>query len=252
MMKKLLLTIQYDGTAYHGWQVQSNARSVQETFQDTAEAVFGKRLPVTGCSRTDSGVHANMYCLTMETDLDISNDNVAQALNGRLPQDIAVTDCRAVPPDFHPRYSCTGKQYLYRIYNGRARNPFLSRYSYHYRYPIDVELLNREAQAFCGTHDYAGFCSVKCDVEDTVRTVTRAEVFREGECVYFRVEADGFLYNMVRIMVGTLLFINEGKIAPGALSDIIASKDRAKAGRTAQPQGLFLNKVYYDLKDFTE
>ncbi|MBQ9228687.1 MAG: tRNA pseudouridine(38-40) synthase TruA [Eubacterium sp.] len=244
-MKRLLLTIKYDGTAYHGWQVQQNALSVQEAFQDAVEQVFGARLAVKGCSRTDSGVHANAYCLTLDTDMNITCDGVIMALNAKLPDDIAVSACREVPDDFHPRYSCTGKQYLYKLYNGSSRDPFLRHYAYYYRRPVDVVRLNREAQAFVGTHDFAAFCSVKSDAEDTVRTVTAARVYREGELVLFEFEADGFLYNMVRIMVGTLLFINEGKIKDGELRAIIDSKDRARAGRTAQPQGLYLNKVFY-------
>lgn len=245
-MKRLLLSIKYDGTAYHGWQVQTNALSVQEAFQNAVEKVFGERLDVKGCSRTDSGVHANQYCLTLDTSMNISEEGVVMALNNHLPPDIAVFDCREVPVDFHPRYSCVRKQYVYRIYNGATRDPFLRHTAYFYRYPIDAELLHRAAQAFCGTHDFAGFCSVKSDVEDTVRTVCKAAVKREGDLVLFTFEADGFLYNMVRIMVGTLLFVNEGKIAPEDLPEVIASKDRSRAGRTAQPQGLFLNQVFYD------
>lgn len=245
MIKRLLFTIQYDGTAYHGWQVQSNALSVQEEFQNAVEKVFTKRLDVKGCSRTDSGVHANMYCLTLDTDMNISPENAVLALNTHLPDDIAVIDCREVDADFHPRYSCKSKEYIYKIYNGKIRNPFLHKYAYYYRYNLDAELLNKEAQAFVGTYDYSGFCSVKSDVEDTVRTVYSASVKREGDMVYFTVEADGFLYNMVRIMAGTLLFINEGKIKSGELKEIILSKDRKRAGKTAPPHGLYLNKVNY-------
>ena len=245
MIRKLLITIQYDGSAYHGWQVQSNALTVQEEFQNAVEKVFGSRLDVKGCSRTDSGVHANMYCLTLDTDMDISCSNVVLALNTYLPKDIAVIACVEAENDFHPRYSCKSKQYVYKIYNGKIRNPFYEKYAYHYRYNLDAEYLNREAQAFVGTYDYSGFCSIKSDVEDTVRSVYSASVKREGEFVYFTFEADGFLYNMVRIMVGTLLFINEGKIKSGELKDIIMSKDRTRAGKTAPPHGLYLNKVNY-------
>ncbi|MBR1762861.1 MAG: tRNA pseudouridine(38-40) synthase TruA [Eubacterium sp.] len=244
-MKRLLITIQYDGSAYHGWQVQKNALSVQEVFQNAVEKVFGKRLDVKGCSRTDSGVHANMYCLCIDTEMSIENENVVLALNTYLPSDIAVIDCKEVDFEFHPRYSCKSKEYVYKIYNGRIRNPFLEKYALHYRFPIDEEYLNKEALAFLGTQDYSGFCSVKRDVEDTVRTVKSVSLKREGDMVYFTVEADGFLYNMVRIMVGTLLFINEGKIKEGELSDIIESKNRKRAGKTAKPQGLYLNKVNY-------
>lgn len=244
-MKKLAITIQYDGTAYHGYQVQSNAITIQEKFQDAVEAVFGERLDVTGCSRTDTGVHANMYVLTIDTDMSITNEGVIMALNSNLPKDIAVIDCKEVDADFHPRYSCKSKQYVYKLYNGNRPNPFLANYAFHYRRNIDAEYLNKEAQAFLGTHDFSGFCSSKSDVEDTVRTVHFFEVKREGDMVLFTVEADGFLYNMVRIMVGTLLFVAESKIKEGELKDIIDSRDRKRAGKTAHPEGLYLNKVNY-------
>lgn len=244
-MKNLLVTVKYDGSAYHGWQVQKNALTVQQVFQDAVQKVFKKRLDVKGCSRTDSGVHANMYCLSFITDMDISDRGVVMALNTHLPDDIAVISCQQVNEDFHPRYSCKSKEYVYKLYNGEIRNPFYSKYAYHYRYNIDAEYLNRQAQAFVGTYDYSGFCSAGSDVEDTVRTVYSFSVWREGDMVYFKVEADGFLYNMVRIMVGTLLFIAQGKIGEGELLDIIKSKDRKRAGKTAPPQGLYLNKVNY-------
>ncbi|MBQ8077756.1 MAG: tRNA pseudouridine(38-40) synthase TruA [Eubacterium sp.] len=244
-MKRLLITIKYDGTAYHGWQVQQNALSVQEEFQNAVEQVFLKRLDVKGCSRTDSGVHANMYCLTLDTDMNISDEGVVLALNTKLPPDISAVECREVPLDFHPRYNCVSKEYVYKIYNGKFRDPFLEKYTFHYRYPVDVDYLDREAKHFIGTHDFAGFCSVNSDVEDTHRTITKAEVKREGDIITFTFEGDGFLYNMVRIMVGTLLFVNEGKIKEGELAEVIASKDRKRAGRTAPPQGLYLNKVNY-------
>ena len=244
-MRNLLLTIKYDGKAYHGWQVQKNAVSVQQVFQDAVEKVFLSRLDIKGCSRTDSGVHANMYCLTLRTDMNITDEGVVFALNSKLPEDIAVVDCKQVADDFHPRYSCLSKEYLYKVYNGRIRDPFYAGYAFHYRRPIDADYLNQECKAFIGTYDFKGFCSAKSDVEDTVRTVKNFSVYRNGDMVYFKVEADGFLYNMVRIMVGTLLFINEGKIKRGALSGIIDSKRRDKAGKTAPPWGLYLNKINY-------
>ncbi len=244
-MRRLIITIQYDGSNYHGWQVQSNALTVQEVFQNAVEKVFGKRLDVKGCSRTDAGVHANMYVLTLDTDMNISNDGVIFALNSHLPKDVAVIDCNEGDFDFHPRYSCKSKEYVYKLYNGKIRNPFLSDYAFYYRYPIDADYLNEQAQAFVGTYDYSGFCSAKSDVEDTVRTVKSFSVTRQGDMVYFRVEADGFLYNMVRIMVGTLLFVSEGKIEKDELNDVILSKDRKRAGKTAPPQGLYLNKAVY-------
>ena len=244
-MRNLLITIKYDGSAYHGWQVQKNALTVQEVFQNAVEKVFLSRLDVKGCSRTDTGVHANMYCVSLKTDMDIAPYGIIMALNSNLPKDIAVVDCREVDDDFHPRYSCKSKEYIYKIYNGRIRNPFDADYALHYNRPIDAEYLNREAQAFVGKYDYSGFCSANSDVEDTVRDVKSFSVWREGDYVYFKVEADGFLYNMVRIMVGTLLFVNEGKIKEGELKDVILSKDRKRAGKTASPNGLYLNKINY-------
>lgn len=244
-MRRLLLTIQYDGTNYHGWQVQKNALTVQEVVQNAIEKVFGERLDVKGCSRTDSGVHANMYCLSLDTDMKINNSNVVQALNGFLPKDVAVKSCTEVSMDFHPRYSVKDKEYLYKINNAEVRDAFLANYTYYYHRKIDTEYLNKEAKAFIGTYDFVGFCSSKTDVEGTVRTVKSFDVWREGDMVYFKVSADGFLYNMVRIMIGTLLFINEGKIKQGELSDVISSKDRKRAGKTAPPQGLYLNKINY-------
>lgn len=244
-MRRLLLTIQYDGSAYHGWQVQKNAVSVQQVLQDAIEKVFTKRLDVKGCSRTDTGVHANMYCVSIDTDMSIDDESVVRALNTYLPNDIAVVDCKQVDNDFHPRYNCKSKQYVYKLYNGKIRNPFLTNYAYHYRYPIDADYLNQQAKAYIGKHDYSGFCSVKSDVEDTVRNVYAFDVWRDGDMVYFKVEADGFLYNMVRIMVGTLLFVSEGKIKKDELSSVIASKNRKRAGKTAPPQGLYLDKVNY-------
>ncbi len=244
-MRRLLVTIRYDGSAYHGYQVQNNALTVQEVFQNAIEKVFGIRLDVKGCSRTDSGVHANMYCISFDTDMNISTESVILALNTYLPDDIAAFDCKEVSFDFHPRYNCKSKEYLYKIYNGKYRNPFYSKYSLWYRWELDAEYLNKEAQAFVGKYDYSGFCSVKSDVEDSVREIYSCRVWREGDFVYFKVSGDGFLYNMVRIMVGTLLFISEGKIKSGELQSVILSKNRKKAGKTAPPQGLYLNKVSY-------
>ena len=153
-MKNLLFTLRYDGTDYHGWQVQKNANTVQQTFQDAAERICGVRDNVIGCSRTDSGVHAEMYCCNMRTESLISPEKWKNAMNGVLPHDIAVTDCREVPFEFHARYDCSGKRYVYRIWNAQERNPFISRYSYHYKYPLDADFLNRQAAEMLGTHDF--------------------------------------------------------------------------------------------------
>ena len=158
-MRHLLLTLRYRGTNYHGFQVQQNALSVAQVVQDAVEAVFGARLDVKGCSRTDAGVHANRFALALRTESGIPCDAVVRAMNVRLPEDIAVTGCREVPEEFHPRYSCTGKRYLYKIYNSPVRDPFLSGLALHWKYPLDENAMDAAARQFIGTHDFAAFCS---------------------------------------------------------------------------------------------
>lgn len=244
-MRNLLLTLRYDGSKYHGWQVQQNAITVQQTLQDCIEHVLQKRESIIGCSRTDSGVHANMYCCNVKTESAIPCENLVYALNSTLPYDIAVTHCCEVPQEFHARYDCKSKQYIYKIYNAKIKDPFLHGYALHYKYPLDAEMLDKQAKDFIGTYDYSGFCSSNSSVKSTVRTVKNASVKRDGNIVTFTVEADGFLYNMVRIMVGTLLYISQGKIEQDTIKDIIESKNRTRAGITAPPCGLYLNKVNY-------
>ena len=244
-MRNLLVTMRSDGTHYHGWQVQENAVTVQQTFQDALEKLFGERLPVTGCSRTDSGVHALMYCCNFRTESTIPCEKLPYALNAHLPDDIGVYACKEVPMDFHARYACKGKRYIYKIHNSPFRDPFAMGYACPYRPKLCAELLDAQAKDFIGTHDFAAFAASGGSVEDTVRTVQDACVYRDGETVCFEVQADGFLYNMVRIMTGTLLGIAEGKIPQGDIPKIIDSLDRNRAGVTAPPQGLYLKEVFY-------
>lgn len=244
-MSRLLFTIKYDGGNYHGWQVQNNGVTVQQTVQDALEAVLGRRVNVTGCSRTDSGVHANMFCFHSDIDCNIPIDRFPAALNAHLPDDIAVIACQRVPDDFHARYSCKGKNYIYKIYDSEVRNPFKKGYAFYYKSKLNVDLMNLAAKCFIGKHDFSGFCSAGSSVTDTVRTITECKVIRDGDIVTVSVSADGFLYNMVRIIVGTLIEVSEGKIKTDDVDGIIASCNRNKAGRTAPACGLYLNKVYY-------
>lgn len=244
--RNLLLNLCYDGTSYHGWQVQQNAHSVQQELQNALFPILGGVHDLKGCSRTDSGVHANEYCVSVRTTARIPCERLQAALNVRLPRDIAVNACREVPLDFHARYSCVGKEYVYQIWNEPVKNPFLERYALHYPYRLDEALLHRCAQAYVGTHDFSAFCSAGGKKTDPVRTVSLFEVTRNGGMVCMRTAADGFLYNMVRIMVGTLLRIAQGKIAPDALPALLESRSRAHMGLTAPPQGLFLHRVFYD------
>lgn len=245
-VRNLLLTMAYDGQNYHGWQVQKNARTVQEVFQDAVKKVIGVRGDVKGCSRTDSGVHANMYCVSMKVESNIPCERLVQGLNRHMPRDIAVQSAVEVPIDFHARYSCIGKEYIYKIWNSKVRNPFLDGYAFHYWYELNDKLLNAAGQAFVGRHDFSSFCTLDCrNAGNMVREVKKFEVFRADELVTMKVMADGFLYNMVRIIVGTLLSICAGRIDPSSISDIIQARDRSKAGPTAVASGLYLNKVFY-------
>ncbi len=245
-MRTLLLTLRFLGTNYHGWQVQENAKSIMEEVQDAVEALFGTRDPITGCSRTDTGVHADMFCCTLRTENPISCYRLIAGMNAKLPEDIAVSDCIEVPDDFHPRYDATAKQYRYRIWNGKARNPFWEGRAHYVHPPLDVERMNENAKDFLGTHDFTSFTNSKEVINENVRTVRRAEVFREGECIVFLVEADGFLYNMVRIMAGTLLAMETGQRESGTIPAILDARDRSAAGKTAPACGLYLHRVFYE------
>lgn len=248
LQRNLLFTLKYDGSAFHGWQVQKNAITVQEVFQKAVAAIIGKCPDIKGCSRTDSGVHANMFCISMKTEHPIPCERFLAAVNTHLPMEVVVTSVREVPLDFHARYSALGKRYVYKVLNTQVRDPFLRDRALHYRRYIDVEKLNKAAKDYIGSHDFTSFCTLdKREKGDFVRTVTEFSVFREGDMVYFTVSADGFLYNMVRIMVGTLLAINEGTIPYDEIPAVLQAQDRAKAGPTAPACGLYLDEVFYDL-----
>ncbi len=244
-MRNILIEIRFFGANYHGWQVQDNAVTLQQQMQDAIEAVLHKREDICGCSRTDSGVHANSYYFHMHTEAPIPCDRLTIALNRALPNDIAVLRCLEVPTEFHARYDCAAKEYEYRIWNSSIPDPFLEHMVLLYRWKIDEKLLNEQAQSFVGTHDFTAFCSQGGGITECTRTIYSASVHREGDMVIFRVCGNGFLYNMVRIMVGTLLFIQARRIAPGTIPQIISSKDRSRAGKTAGAEGLYLNRIFY-------
>ena len=241
MERNLLLKIQYDGSGYHGWQIQENARSVQGAFQDALRNVLGVQPDIKACSRTDTGVHAREFCLSMKLTHGIPEERLVGALNHFLPDDMAVLSCQAVPLDFHAR-----------IHNSAIRDPFLRGRALHYYHPIDEEKLNAAAQHFIGSHDFTSFCTLdRREMGDFTRTVTESRVTREGDMVRFTVAADGFLYNMVRIMTGTLLGVQQGRFAPDDIPRIIESRSRKAAGNTAPAHGLYLEKVFYDPSDLT-
>ncbi len=251
---KLLLKIKYLGTHFCGYQVQKDKRTVQCELNRAARELFSHECDITGCSRTDSGVHANMFCATvtkkgeslLATDIDITK--IPRAMTAHLPPDISVYGAEWVADDFHPRYDVKYKEYIYRIYNGEVRDPFYEGRALHIPQKIDsdaLEKMNIAASKFVGEHDFSAFMAQGSTVESTVRRVIYADVTRKGDIITFRVAADGFLYNMVRIMTGTLLSVASGKLSPDIIGDIISSGCRERAGMTAPAHGLYLNKVTY-------
>lgn len=237
--------MKFDGAAYHGWQRQLNAISVQQRVEEAVSSLFNQPIGVSGCSRTDTGVHANCFKCSFHTDKYLPHETVISGLNFFLPEDIAVYDSREVDEGFDARFSCIGKEYVYQIYNGTIREPFYRSRALFYRMPLDEKLITQEAGDLLGKHDFTSFRALGSNVKTTVRTVNTAFAERNGNLVTFHISADGFLYNMVRIIVGTLLYISEGKIERGSIPAILEAKDRTKAGKTAPPEGLYLNQVYY-------
>lgn len=253
-MMKLLLKISYLGTRYCGYQVQPNGVTVQQMLNEAAEALFGYPCDIVGCSRTDSGVHANEFCATVtkkgERTLHtaIPAERIPLAFSAHLPADICVFDAAWVSSSFHPRYDVIEKEYLYRIYNRSVCSPFEQGRACHIPRPISDAVFFRMQEAaahFLGTHDFSSYMAQGSKIVDTVRTVTRSELEREGPVILYRVRANGFLYHMVRIMTGTLLAVAEGKLAPGDVPALTDAHDRSAAGVTMPAHGLYLNRVFY-------
>ena len=247
--EKIALTLMYDGAKFCGWQVQKNARSVQGFLQDALEGVLSFRPDVCGCSRTDSGVHANNYvCHIPKSGITMDCDRLTAALNAHLRDSgLAVKSACVRDADFHARYSCIAKEYEYKIWNERYDNPFLKGRAMFYPREIDIDALSYVSKEFCGTHDFRSFMTKGSKNEDnTVRTVKYFEVSKEKGLITIRVCADGFLYNMVRIMVGTYLDLARKKAPEGSLSRIIDGTNRSLAGDTAPAHGLYLNRIFYN------
>ena len=238
--------IAYSGVNYSGFQIQKNAKTVAGELTRASKLLFGCECKIQGCSRTDAGVHARQfYCSVHTTDgaNDVPPERIPAAMNCLLPYDIAVLNAKKAPDGYNPRFETAYKEYCYVIYNKAEKDPFSYKLKLPYPYPLDAEALDKEAKDYIGEHDFTSFMASGSDVVSTVRTVYDASVRREGDDVIFTVSADGFLYNMVRIMTGTLLYISEGKIDKGSIPDIIKAKDRTRAGLTVSPDGLYLNKV---------
>jgi len=244
-MKRMLLTISYDGTCYHGWQIQPNGITVQEVMCASAEKILGKKTAVIGCSRTDAGVHANNFCCHLDCDDNIPETAFLKGFNSVLPNDIVVKACRQVENDFHARYSSKGKEYVYRMFLQSDINPFYLRYAVPVKKEIDLKRIELFCKSIKGVHDFLPFSSSGRTVEDTVRTVYSCEIKKEGDFYNLYISANGFLYNMVRIIAGTVMEISSGRLDENCAEQIFKTGKREFAGKTASPQGLFLNKVFY-------
>lgn len=244
--RNIALRLSYTGTAYHGWQLQKNAVSVAETLEKALTSVVSHPVRVTGAGRTDARVHARVYVANFRTTSGIPTSRLPLAVNTRLPNDIVVSKATEVPSSFNAIGSCRKKEYTYRIYNSRIRDPFYVDRVWFYPKPLNERVMDEAAAQFVGTHDFAAVRSVGTPTRTTVRTVHYCWVHREGELVELRVCADGFLYNMVRAIVGTCVYASEGKLTPAEIPQILLSRSRTLAGPTAPPDGLYMTNLWYD------
>ncbi len=247
-MRNLKVFIAYNGANYHGFQRQDNASSIQETV----EKAIGKLLKIPppviyGCSRTDTGVHAREFCFNVHIDNRIPCDGFVKGMNTLLPPDIAVLSCEDVDDDFHARYCARGKEYVYVINNLPQRDVFLQDLAFHYPYKLDIDAMNSAAKLMIGEHDFGGFCRAegKARMKSTVRTIYDINVTEQNGRCEVRISGNGFLYNMVRIVTGTLIYISEGKRSEQDIINALETGDRSFSGITLPPTGLYLNKVFY-------
>ena len=245
-MKRVMLTVAYDGSAYSGWQVQPNADTIEGQLNKHLSELLGEEITVIGASRTDAGVHALCNLAVFSTNARIPAEKISYALNQRLPQDIRIQKSEEVAEDFHPRKVETRKTYEYCIYHAKFANPILEKYSYFVYVPLDLEKMKQAAEMLVGTHDFAAVRSVGTDVKSTVRTVYDYKVERDGDLISLRVSANGFLYNMARAMAGTCVYAAEGKFPPEAVAQILLNGDRTAAGPTVPPGGLYMTQLWYD------
>ena len=244
-MKRVKLTVAYDGTNYHGWQIQPNGNTIEEELNRHLSELLKEEIKVTGASRTDAGVHALGNVAVIDTKAKMPAEKISYALNTRLPADIRIQDSSEVAADFHPRFCDTVKTYEYRILNRRFPDPTKRLYSFFYYYPLDVQRMKEGAAYLVGEHDFRAFCTMKPELENTVRTIYSLDVEKTGDMIVLRVTGSGFLYNMVRIITGTLLRVGGGFYEPEYVRTILESRDRELAGETARPEGLTLVEIKY-------
>ena len=247
-MRNLKVCISYNGAAYHGFQRQNNAASVQGTLEEAMCKLLGMNVTINGCSRTDTGVHAKEFYFNVKIDNNIPCEGFIKGMNSLLPEDIAVHSCEEADESFHARYDSKGKEYIYIVNTSPVRDVFSGKLALQYGGKLDTEKMNRAARLFIGEHDFAAFCKAEAKehLKSTVRTVHDFSVSESENRVIFTVSGNGFLHNMVRIMVGTLIYISEGKRSEEDIMRALQTGDREAAGKTIPPEGLYLNKVFYD------
>ncbi|MBM7650544.1 tRNA pseudouridine38-40 synthase [Bacillus ectoiniformans] len=245
-MNRIKCKIAYDGSGFSGYQVQPNGRTVQEEIERVLKAMHkGENVKVVASGRTDAGVHAKGQVIHFNTSLRLPDDRWPAALNSQLPADISVLSAERCGESFHARYSAVGKEYRYRIYQETHRDPLLRHYAHHFPYQLDIEAMEQAAAHLIGRHDFTSFCSARTEVEDKVREIKKIEVLTDGTEIELRFVGNGFLYNMVRIITGTLLDVGSGKIPSDEIKNILKGKNRALAGKTAPAMGLYLWEVFY-------
>ncbi len=244
-LKNIALRLSYLGTAYHGWQRQKTEITVQEVLEKALSRVCGEDISAVGCGRTDAGVHAQVYCANFRTSSSIPPERLPLAVNTYLPRDIAVSAAAYVAEDFNAVLSCVKKEYTYKIYNSRIKDPFYADRAYFYPMRMDVGKMKSAAEKFVGTHDFAAVRSVGTDVKSTVRTVFYCDISQNGPLTELRIAADGFLYNMVRAITGTVLYVSEGKLEAEDIPLLLEKGDRRLTGPTVSPEGLYMTGVWY-------
>lgn len=244
-MRNIKLTLEYDGTNYLGWQRQKVGITLQETLEEAIKLLTKEEIEVTGSSRTDAGVHAKGFVANFKTSSKIPSEKFREAINHKLPDDIVILKSEEVEEEFHSRYNAIGKTYSYSILNREVPSAIDRNYLYHVKRKLDLESMKEACQYFIGTHDFSAFKTSGSSVKTTVRTITELYIEENSDIIKIYVTGDGFLYNMVRIIVGTLIMVGSNKIKPLEIKDIIASKEREKAGICVPARGLVLEKVYY-------
>lgn len=244
-MRNIKLTLEYQGTRYHGWQRQKNAPSIQEHLEDAIKKVTGKKSILYGAGRTDAGVHARAQVANFKTSSRLSLEALLHAINAHLPRDIAAKKAEEAPLDFNARKSARGKVYSYHIYDGPARPALFRDFAYYSKHKLSERKMRRASRFLLGRHDFRAFRTSGSSAVTSVREIRQINIKRRGQKLSITIEGSGFLYNMVRAIVGTLMEVGRGKIEPARAKKILDSKDRSLAGPTAPPQGLFLERVLY-------